>query len=314
MRTAVLKATLKAAVGVALIGLLLHRAEPGAVWRTMGDAQGAALAAGMLGFVASTVFEVLKLHAVIVPARSLAFTARLVFAGLFYNTFLPANVGGDAYRVAVLRGQGDPLGQAVMPVFLDRATGLIVQLAAGAVVVAFKGTGWAAGPAGGWDVPRLPGGVGAWLAGLAVVAAALWAGRRRLRLGERLGGLWAELVTAWGRVPGTALAGVTGGSLLYHAGRVTGLYFFLHAFGAHVDWLDLVVVLTVVTVVSTVPVSIGALGVREGALTAMLVVFGVTPAVALAVALLNLGVLWLKALVGGLWLLAPARAGRTGGA
>jgi uncharacterized membrane protein YbhN (UPF0104 family) len=314
VRSAVLKGALKAAVGVALIGLLLHRAEPGAVWRTMNQAQGSALAAGLLGFVVSTVFEVLKLHAVIVPRRPLVFTARLVFAGLFYNTFLPANVGGDAYRVVVLRGQGDPLGQAVLPVFLDRATGVIVQLAAGALVVAFRGTGWLAGPAGGWDLPRLPGGAGPWIAGCVAVAAALWAGWRRWGLGERVGTLWAELKAAWRLVPGAALVGVTGGSVLYHAGRVTGLYFFLHALGAHVDWLDLVVVLTVVTVVSTVPVSIGALGVREGALTAMLVVFGVAPAVALAVALLNLGVLWAKALIGGVWLLAPAPAGRTGGA
>lgn len=312
MRSAVLKATLKVAVGFVLIGVLLHRADPAAVWRTMAQAQGAALAAGLLGYGVSTVFEVLKLHAVIVPRMPVSFTARLVFAGLFYNTFMPANVGGDAYRVVVLKSRGDPLGQAMLPVLLDRSTGVIVQIAAGALVVAFRGTGWAAGAIDRWRVPHPPGGAAPWIAALVLAAAALWAGRGRLRLGERIGRLGSELKAAWRRVPATALAGVVAGSLAYHAGRITALYFFLHALGAHVAWVDLVVVVTVVMVISTVPVSIGALGVREGAVTAMLVLFGVAPAVALAVALLNLGVLWTKALVGGVWVLAPARTGGAG--
>lgn len=311
-----LKGALKGAVGLALIGVLLHRADPAAVWRTMAGAAGAALAAGVMGYVTATVFEVLKLHVALGAVRPLSFTARLVFAGLFCNTFLPANVGGDAYRILALKGRGDTLGEAVLPVLLDRTVGVTVLFAAGAATAVARGGDWTARAAVRWQ------GAGAHLGSAVGVGAALVLGvvlllalrpGLRARIGGRLAALLGELRTAWRRVrPGT-FGLLFGGALAFHAGRVTGVWFFLKAFGVQVPWPDVVTVLAAVALASSVPVSIGALGVREGALTAMLVLLGVTPPVALAVALLNLGVLWTKALIGGVWLLTPVGLGRGAG-
>lgn len=307
-RTEALKGALKGAVGLALIGVLLHRADPAAVWRTMGSAGGAALAAGVMGYVMATVFEVLKLHVALGAVRPLVFTARLVFAGLFCNTFLPANVGGDAYRILALKGRGDTLGEAVLPVLLDRTVGVTVLFAAGAATAVARGGDWTARLAARWEGagPRVE-----WVAGIGValvLGAALLlalAPGLRARFGGRLRTLAGELRSAWGRVRPATFGLLFGGALAFHAGRVTGIWFFLRAFDVQVPWPDVVTVLAAVALASSIPLSIGALGVREGALTAMLVLLGVAPPVALAVALLNLGVLWTKALIGGVWLLTP---------
>lgn len=304
-----MKAALKIAVGLGLLALLLLRVDAAAVWRTMWTARPADLAAGAACFAAAALCEVLKLHALVGREFPFRATARVVFIGLFYNTFLPANLGGDAYRIFAIRRRSDHLGQAVLPVALDRATGTLVLFLAGLACAAWVGPDLLRGAAGGPGSITLtarPAVLWAVAAGVALaggVLAALWV--RLPGLAARVRTLLGQLRSAWRDVRPGALAGLTAGSVGYHAGRVFGLSYFLHALGAHVPWPMLVLVLVGVGVVSTLPVSVGALGVREGALTALLGLCGVPAPLALAVALLNLTVLWVKAVAGGIVLLVP---------
>lgn len=53
---------------------------------------------------------------------------QLYYIGMFYNLFLPGGVGGDFYKVMILKKRGATLLQATKATLVDRATGLLVLL------------------------------------------------------------------------------------------------------------------------------------------------------------------------------------------
>ncbi len=64
---------------------------------------------------------ILKANGIVAPRRELQ---RLYFIGLFFNNFLPANIGGDAYKIVDLgRRENRPLG-VFCSTLLDRLIGL----------------------------------------------------------------------------------------------------------------------------------------------------------------------------------------------
>jgi uncharacterized protein (TIRG00374 family) len=90
----------------------------------------------------------------------------------------------------------------------------------------------------------------------------------------------------------------------FHALRITAIYFLVLCVGGVIAWHQIIFIVSVVAFVSLLPVSIGGLGLREGALAGGLVFMGVDPNAAIAVALFNLLVVWLKAAIGGVLLLS----------
>ena len=95
----------------------------------------------------------------------------------------------------------------------------------------------------------------------------------------------------------------TGWSLLAHGARIAGFYLLIAGVNDRILWGDLLVILPLVAVISALPISPGALGVRESAVAAGLTVFGVLPLNTLAIALLFRIVTWSKSLLGGVLLL-----------
>lgn len=54
-----------------------------------------------------------------------AFNLRLYFLGMFYNLFLPGGIGGDGYKVYLLRSKfGFPIKKSLSAIFVDRLSGL----------------------------------------------------------------------------------------------------------------------------------------------------------------------------------------------
>ncbi|HMB00008.1 MAG TPA: lysylphosphatidylglycerol synthase domain-containing protein, partial [Spirochaetota bacterium] len=70
---------------------------------------------------------------------------------------------------------------------------------------------------------------------------------------------------------------------------------------AETNWSGLVFVLSFTALLSLLPVSIGSLGIREGAMVFALILFGVNQNTAIAAAFINRLFLYLFALTGG-WL------------
>lgn len=66
--------------------------------------------------------------------------ARLYYAGMFLNLFLPGGIGGDGYKILVLhRRQAAALGILLRTTLLDRANGLLVLLFLLCALVPFLG-------------------------------------------------------------------------------------------------------------------------------------------------------------------------------
>jgi uncharacterized membrane protein YbhN (UPF0104 family) len=118
---------------------------------------------------------------------SLFFLTRVYHVGLFYNTFLPANVAGDVLRGHVTRSAFDGMTGAYLVVAIERVFGLAGLLLLGAVVLMFR-------PVGETDL-RLIGIFGVLAALFAALAPVV--GRR---LGSRLPGRLGKLAASLPRV------------------------------------------------------------------------------------------------------------------
>ncbi len=301
--------------GVVLAGLL-WAVRPSQVLAALAGAAPTALVVGLALLGVAVFAQAARLRA-LGGTFGLGFaeSLRITLASYVFQHLLPGSLGGEGYRALRLRRLVDRWGPALGVVTLDRAIGAAVLLVPGAAVAAMEHR-----RLGALLVARRPGLAATalpWLAGaaaLAVAVALLWrfGGRsRRVRGATRAAfDVLRESVRRAGRrrcVVTLALA------VVYHGLRLAGVASLLAAFGDTLGVADLLVVLALTLVVSSVPSTLGALGVREGALVFALGAFGADPGTALAVALLNRSVLLGFAAAGALVLLAsPQRADPSG--
>jgi hypothetical protein len=190
---------------------------------------------------------------------------------LFFNNFLPSNIGGDVIRIRDTALQAGSKTLATAVVLVDRGLGLM-----GLVLVAACGASLAAGGATAGALPIVP----AWLwagflvgAGLSAPAVLAPVGFGRLlqplrvfhpdwidnRI-EKLTGVLARF-----RDRPSALAGCFGGAVLVQAATVG--YYLAAAYALHIPigpW-DLAVIVPLSFLLQMAPVSINGFGVREAA-------------------------------------------------
>src|SRR5688572_19551010 len=73
-------------------------------------------------------YRLLQFYKLLDETINYLFNLRLYYTGMFYNLFLPGGIGGDVYKVLVLRKRGLPVLQLTKATLLDRVTGLMVLL------------------------------------------------------------------------------------------------------------------------------------------------------------------------------------------
>lgn len=304
------------AIGIGLLVWLLRGVELDELRALLANGDRAGLAAGFaLLLSALPLLQALRLHVLVVPyTRRLATSFEVFFVGAFFNNFLPSNLGGDAVRLLYLRriatsNWGGPLAMLL----LHRASSFAVLLAGAfvslplrrhALAGAFRGS---SAPA--WLAPVALAAVGAVALGVVALVALPRVRERLWALARRLG---SESLAALRQTTPRALGGLLVLSILFHAARMLGVIAVLGALGQSVHALDVVIALAVSGFAVVLPLSVGGLGVMEGALSVTLVAFGVSGTAAIAVALVNRTVLLLNAAMGGLVYLASRRALRAG--
>lgn len=214
---------------------------------------------------------------------------RLQWVGLFFNTVIPGNVGGDMLRAHAMRDafQGGP--NAFVVVLLERVFGLAGLLTLSATILA---------------IHPVPGVAGmSKLAALGVVAALLAAmaplvGRR---LGSLVGGRVGELLL---RLPAAGRPSMIGLAFLASISTqamvaVTGLIL-VRAVSPNAPAAAVLALVPVAQVATYFPATIAGLGVREAAFVVLLSQAGVPKADATVASLAMLGIQLVVALIGGL--------------
>jgi uncharacterized membrane protein YbhN (UPF0104 family) len=222
-------------------------------------------------------------------------TVRLYYAAQAVGGFTPANLGSDAYRVVAVRGSGEGIRTALLPIVVQRATSyLAVSLVgAAALVIASRPTGFAVGVTIGTVV----------LAGVALgVLSLVSVGPGRLRpVRDRLLGPGAPDRR---RLAGGVGIGLALG-VLFHAVGVGLTFLLVLSVDPSAATLAALAAVAVARVSLLIPLTPSGLGVQEAALALLFVGIGLPAESAIAASLLARLSLVLTAAIGAATILLP---------
>jgi glycosyltransferase 2 family protein len=283
---------LRTLVAAVMLAVLLRRAHLSSLvprW----DARAVLWLTGAVGVtLLGIVLSTLRWRAVLV-ALGLRARLRTLFshylAGLFVGNFLPSTIGGDVLRVTRLSASNGDRPDTFASVVLERLTGWLVlpllTLVAMAVNPGLSRLGTASAVA-----LVLAGGTLVLLVGVLVAAASP-------RLGGRLAGSagWQRFIGAvhlgldrFRHHPGAALEVLAVG-FAYQLAVVTGAFLAARAVGVDVSPTAVLAFMPAVAIAQVLPISLGGLGVREGAFVLFLGPLGVEAGQAVALGLLVYG-------------------------
>lgn len=304
-----LKILVRLVVSAALLYFVLRSIDLAALWQRV-QAMNLAwivLALGSFAFMQSVSVwrwhRLLRAQHIEVASRTLT---ESVWVSLFFNNFLPSNIGGDFVRIADTAGAAGSKTLATTVVLVDRVIGLtalVVIAAAGAFAASLAGT-------------HIPGARWLWIAvavGLAVAIPVIALPKltayplRRLRMfkrpwvDERAQRLEDAIIRF--RAAPSALIGAFAGALVVQITIVA--FYLLTAQGLAVPLPVLLgaVLIPVSLVVQMVPLSINGFGVREAVFAFFFRRFGLPIDAAVALSLVSTGLVMGLSLVGGLMFL-----------
>lgn len=297
---------LKLAVAAALISWVLRDTHLGDVRAAASSANiwllATALAARFFGIYISVTRWKLLLRAqgVLTSARHL-YPSFLV--GMFFNNFLPTNIGGDTYRSYANWRLGAAKTPAVVVTIVERFLGLLALLLFALLALLF-----AAPIAEILPINRIwfvAAGAAALLIGSLVVGSGAWAKCAANGLGSPMPRVLRRLVTTLldtllrFRGRNHVLVKAFGVSLLVQVNAIIAYYILARAIDIPIGVADFFLIVPIATVVMVIPVSINAIGVRENVFAFLMALYGVALPTALAFAWLAFGLDALQGLVGG---------------
>jgi len=222
--------------------------------------------------------------------------ARIYAVSTFSSSFLPTTAGGDVTR-ALLVTRGPDLRRVAVSIVVDRAGGLAGMI----------GIAWLAFALEPGDVPSHTDAVLIWttlvlaLAGGLIVAAALRGGRAVRRIvPDRLLAMARDsrdVLRAYASDPGL-LGKWLALSVLYQALIAFQLVMLARAIDVDLSFATAAVALTLVTLVTLVPISIGGFGVREGSYVVLLGGVSIAASDATLISVLSVAALLVASLPG----------------
>ena len=293
-------------VSAALLYLVLRSIDLSAFRERVASMNPAWLALALLVYAAQQMIGVwrwdrlLRAQHIEVERKKLA---ESIWVSMFFNNFLPSNIGGDVVRITDTAREAGSKTLATTVVLVDRAIGLtalVVVAAAGAFVL------WLAGI-------YVPGSRWLWLSCIVLVLAAIFVIAMPDFVGHLLAPLRAlnkpwvteraqrlqEAVMRFGKAPGV-VAGAFGAAIVVQLAIVA--FYLLTAKGLSVPLPLLLgaVLIPVSLAVQMAPISINGFGVREAVFAFFFRGFGLPPDAAVALSLVSTGMVMGLSLVGGL--------------
>ncbi len=287
-------------ISIALLGTLFWQLGAGDIWQTVTDADPLATGLATLLTIAAVIVSAWKWQLLLRSVDQDVSLVRLSDAylvGLFFNNFLPSNIGGDVARAHAIGRHTGHLGVVVASIAGERLLAGLALGATASVALLVR-----------QDLVGIVGsGVGGVMFGFIALTALSSIPQVRSYLIGRLGqsgrrGSIARSVASLGRTlsdPWTVLA-VFALSVMFQALVVAVAWAGFQAVGAPVSLGVCFVLIPVISAIQLVPVSLGGFGVREGAYALL---FGqccsIAPTAAIASSLIFAGVVMGVSLVGG---------------
>jgi uncharacterized membrane protein YbhN (UPF0104 family) len=198
----------------------------------------------------------------------------LYMIGSFFNSFLPGVIGGDAVKAYYLNKDAKKISLTLASVFMDRYFGY-----ASLMIIGISAFPFAAGYFGKtvyrWLMP---------LIFVVFVAASILF--FRLKLGRKFGSV-GEIYDYFGRLKARKDVIVKALLLSFVVQLLNFLMVIILALamGENIPLVPLFVFLPIIITVTTIPISMSGLGVREGSFVLLLGLLGVRPAVATSLSL-----------------------------
>lgn len=304
---------IKLFISLALIVWLFRRIEVGEVVAMLRGAHPLLVALATVTYLGAILSNTLK-WGVLLRAQNVQVPWRVLveytFVGVFFNNFLPANVGGDVMRGYGLARYTQRRADAAVSVVVDRLIGLIAltSMAVVSALVAF-----AQHAARDQDILAI--------AGVAVVSTGGLAGGFALMLSRRLRARVEQVVqnTAWLR-PVAPLYGRLSEAVGAYRHRADALvvafgialmtwvlsnltqWFLAESLGGGMPLLYIFLFNPLIGLVLLVPISIGGLGVNQNIFPFFYGLVGVPETLAVSVSFLLQFIIYLTSLPGGvLW-------------
>jgi len=297
---------LRIAVSAAMLGFLLTRIHLSSLLPEGRASTVPWLVAALGVWVVVVSLSVLRWQRVLIgidlPAPVPALASHTL-AALFVSNFLPSTIGGDVLRVVRISSDNGDAPASFASVVLERLTGFVVLPVISLVALALSPSLLHLGTASHLALA---------LSLFTLVAlAGILAATASTKLGGRLAGheSWPRFVGAVHlgieriRRNPRAAATVMVSSFAYQLAVITAAFAASRALGITVGWLPLLAFIPVVAIAQVLPISVGGLGLREGALVLLLGPLGVGAAQATALGLLLYGINLVVSLLG-----APAFA------
>lgn len=219
-------------------------------------------------------------------------TLAYTFIGQFFSQVLPSTIGGDAVRIWLVRRSGVAWASATYSVIIDRVVGLFVlaALVTATLPWAFMFIG---DPFARSTIVLI--GIGALVVPSVLFTAGSWPI-------DRFGTFWAvrqfAVFSRWAYSLWHSISGVRvfAYSLAIHVMTVIAAWSAALSGHAQIGFIEILVVVLPVLLISAIPLSIAGWGVREASMVAAFSYAGLNPADGLLVAV----VLGLSALIAGL--------------
>ncbi|MDA8241765.1 MAG: lysylphosphatidylglycerol synthase transmembrane domain-containing protein [Nitrospiraceae bacterium] len=206
------------------------------------------------------------------------FTFRKLFSlymiGAFFNSFLPGLVGGDVVKAYYLNKDARKLGVTLASIFMDRYVGYVALMIVGMVSYPFALRYFGASVYK-WVMPAI---VCAFIVG-SFLFFGLRLGRRFTTMSE----FYEYFVLLKSRKVVIAKAVLM--SLCVQIMGFSAVALLASAMGEDIPIFLLFVFLPIIITVTTVPISISGLGVREGAFVLLLGLIGIRPELATSLSL-----------------------------
>ena len=298
---------LKIAVSIALYVYIFRKIHVGELWSIMKTADATYMLAAVGVYTSIQGLSAYRWYLLLKPLDLKASYWKLLsyyFLGMFFNFLLPTAIGGDVFRVYFLHKETRKLSHSTASVFVDRDLGMAALLLVATVVATFAGTSFN-------GVLLAP------MFGLVVAAFAaanlalfyrptynllhkLLALFRMKKADEKVERLYQSVNSYRGQWRLMSMAIML--SVVVQVGCVVVNVLSADAIGMRTanGWVDYLVFIPAIGLISMVPLSLNGMGWREVSYLVLFQSVGVSESKAAALAFLWLGVLVATSLPGGI--------------